>query len=145
VHEIAEQRGDWADFALMLNFGFLGLPDVGYVAIPVAISDVREATEPRHEIRFVMHARRGPEMFPAFDGAVGVDPTGASSSQLWLAGNYEVPGKGLGSFFNQTVAHGAAEKSLQNMMLELAEAVVARVEKRELAAARYRLVFNTGD
>jgi len=145
VHEIADSRGDWSDFALMLSFGVLGLPDVGYVAIPVSVSDLAEATEPRHEIRFKLRARRSPEMFPEFDGAVGIDPTGASNSSIWLAGDYAVPLKGLGSFFNQTLAHGAAEKSLTNMLTELAEGVVARVEKREMSAARYRLVFNTGD
>jgi hypothetical protein len=145
MHEIAERRGDWEDFSLYLNFGTLGMPDVGYVAIPVSISEVREATEPRHEIRFKMQARRSPEIFPVFGGGVGIDPTGPSSSLIWMAGEYEVPLKGLGSFFNETLARGAAEKSLNNMMTELAEAVIARVEKRELAAARYRLVFNTGD
>jgi hypothetical protein len=111
----------------------------------VNVSDLQEATEPRREIRFNLRARRSPEVFPVFQGGIGVDPTGASSAQMWLAGEYEVPFKGFGSVFNETMARGTAEKSLSNMLTELAEAVVARVEKRELAAARYRLVFNTGD
>jgi len=73
MNEIAEHRGEWADFALYLNFGSLGLPDVGYVAIPVTISDLNESTEPRHEIRFKMRARRSPEAFPTFEGALGID------------------------------------------------------------------------
>jgi hypothetical protein len=145
LHEITDRRGDWSDFALYLNFGTIGLPDVGYAAIPVTISDLGETTEPRHEIRFTMQARRSPEMFPTFTGATGIDATGASSSQMWLAGDYEVPMKGLGTFFNQTFARGAAEKSLKNMLMEIAEGVESRVQKRELANARYRLIFNTGD
>jgi hypothetical protein len=145
MHEIEEGRGEWVDFALYLNFGALGLPDVGYAAIPVTVSDIDERTQPRHEIRFRLRARRSPDIFPTFEGAVGVDPTGPSSSELWLAGEYQVPLRQLGAFFNQTFAHGAAEKSLNNMLLELSDAVVARVENRELANARYRLIFNTGD
>jgi hypothetical protein len=145
MREIAERRGDWVDFALYLNFGSFGLPDVGYAAIPVTISNLNESTEPRHEIRFMMRARRSPDVFPTFDGGIGVDPTGPSSSQLWLGGQYEVPLRHLGAIFDETFARGTAEKSLNNMLNELADAVVARVEKREIADARYRLIFNTGD
>lgn len=145
VHEIQERRGDWDEFALYLNLGTLGLPDVGYIAIPVVLSDVSEETDPQHKISFKMCARRSPEVFPTFDGALGIDSTGASSSLLWLGGNYEVPMRGLGGLVNQKLAHGAAGKTLENMLNELADAVTARVEKREMTAARYRLVFNTGD
>jgi hypothetical protein len=145
MHEIAEHRGDWSEFALYISFGALGLPDVGYAAIPVTISDLSETTEPRHEIKFKMRARRSPDIFPTFDGGLGVDPTGASSSELWMAGTYDVPMRQLGALFNETMARGTAEKTLHNMMSELADAVIARVEKREFANARYRLIFNTGD
>lgn len=145
LHEIAQERGEWDDFALYLNFGALGLPDVGYVAIPVVLSDLSETTEPRHEIKFKLHARRSPDVFPTFDGGTGIDAEGPSSSLMWLAGSYDVPMKSIGSIFDKTFARGTAEKSLHNMMNELAEGVIARVEKRELAYARYRLVFNTGD
>jgi len=145
MNEIAEHRGEWADFALYLNFGSLGLPDVGYVAIPVTISDLNESTEPRHEIRFKMRARRSPEAFPTFEGALGIDPTGPSSSQLWLTGDFELPKHQLGDLFDEWSERGMAEKTLHNMLNELADAVVARVEKRELANARYRLIFDTGD
>jgi hypothetical protein len=42
-------------------------------------------------------------------------------------------------------ARGAARKSLENMLEELADAIEAKVTQRERADARYRLVFNTGD
>lgn len=145
LHEIAESRGDWEEFSLYLNFGSLGLPDVGYVAIPVRIKDLHEETEPRHEIRFTMEARRLPEAFPVFRGAIGVDSTGPSNAVLWLAGHYDVPLHGFGSLVNGAVLHGTAAKALENMLAELSDAVAARVEKREMANARYRLVFNTGD
>ncbi|MGZ3509717.1 MAG: hypothetical protein ACXWNJ_15085 [Vulcanimicrobiaceae bacterium] len=145
MHEIAERRPPWAEFALYLNFGSIGLPDVGYVAIPVAITDLTETTEPRHEIRFKLRARRSPDAFPSFDGALGIDVSGPSSATLWFAGEYELPLRQLGALFDGLFEHGAAEKSLRNMLNELADAIVARVEKRELALVRYRLIFDTGD
>jgi hypothetical protein len=145
LHEIAEERGDWEEFSLYLNFGSLGLPDVGYIAIPVHLEGLREETEPRHAIHFTMQARRLPEAFPVFRGAIGIDATGPSNATLWLAGDYEVPLHGFGNLVNTAVLQGTAAKALENMLTELADAVSARVEKREMASARYRLVFNTGD
>lgn len=145
MHAIEEQRDEWREFALYLNFGSLGLPDVGYVAVPVEIAGVKELLEPRHEIRFTLSALRSAEAFPTFTGAIGVDATGPSNAQLWLAGDYEVPANGIGSMFDQTFAHGSARKTLENMLNELADAIEARVQQRERANARYRLIFNTGD
>jgi hypothetical protein len=145
MHAIEERRDGWEEFALYLDFGALGLPDVGYVAIPVAIEGVKEALEPRHEIAFTMKARRSPDAFPVFAGALGIDATGASQSEIWLGGSYEAPLHALGGFIDMTFARGAAEKTLDNMLYEFAEAVEARVQQRERAQARYRLVFNTGD
>jgi hypothetical protein len=145
MHAIEERRDGWEEFALYLDFGAIGLPDVGYVAIPVTISGVKESLEPRHEIAFTMKARRSPDAFPVFNGAIGVDATGPSQSELWLGGNYDVPLHHLGGLIDRTFAAGAAEKSLDNMLRELAEAIEARVQQRERANARYRLVFNTGD
>lgn len=145
MHAIAEQRDGWDEFALYLDFGSMGLPDVGYVAIPVGIEAVKETLEPRHEISFTMRARRSPQAFPVFDGAIGIDASGPSNAQLWLGGRYELPLDSLGGFIDQTFAHGAAERTLNNMLSELADAIEARVQQRERAQARYRLVFNTGD
>lgn len=144
-HAIEEQREQWQEFALYLNFASLGLPDVGYVAIPVSIAGVRESLEPRHEIRFTMRARRNPEAFPTFEGAIGIDATGPSNAQMWMGGRYEAPAGGIGALFDQFAAHGSAQKSLENMLEEIGEAVEAKVQQRERADARYRLIFNTGD
>jgi hypothetical protein len=145
MHEIAERRGDWADFALYTELMELGLPDVGYVAIPVRVSISGETAEPQHELRFRLDAMRSPKAFPTFDGAIGVDGTGPSSGLVWLAGTYEPPVGSLGAMFDQLVARGMAEKSLNTMLDEIGAAVEARVERRELARARYRTVFSSGD
>jgi hypothetical protein len=145
MHEIVDERGSWSDFALYVSFGRLGLPDVGYVAIPVTVSDLNERLEPRHEISFTIRSRRSPEAFPVFKGALGLDASGPSSSLVWLGGEYEPPAKTLGAVFDAMVARSAAQASLQNMLHELAAAVESRVTQRETNAARYRLIFSMGD
>jgi hypothetical protein len=145
MHEIAEEKGEWADFSLYIKLAAIGLPDVGYVAIPVKIDTLSETTEPRHAITFRLRARRSPDAFPTFEGSLGIDGTGPSNSLLWMAGEYAVPLGGFGAVFNTTVAHGTAEQSLWNMLVELGDAIQARVERREMDVARYRLIFNTGD
>ncbi|HEX5275701.1 MAG TPA: hypothetical protein VFW34_10535 [Candidatus Rubrimentiphilum sp.] len=144
LKDIAADAGIWQDFALHLNLGALGLPDVGYVAIPVRLKISGEEAEPRHQITFTIQARQSAEVFPVFQGAIGIDSSGPSSSQVWLAGEYEVPLSGLGAFFDKAVARGAAAKTLENFLSDVVEAIAARVEKRELAEARYRL-FGSGD
>lgn len=145
MHEIAEAKGEWSDFSLYVALATVGLPDVGYIAIPVTIESLSETLEPRHEIAFTMHARRSPQLFPKFTGGIGIDSTGPSNALVWLGGDYDVPMSGLGNLVNQHLAGGTAEQSLQNMLSELADAIQARVERREMARARYRLIFNTGD
>jgi hypothetical protein len=145
LHAIQEERGDWREFALYLDFASLGLPDVGYVAIPARIANLDESLEPRHQIRFTLCARRSPERFPKFGGAMGIDPNGPSESIVWLAGDYDVPLHGLGVVIDRTFARGNAEKALDNMLEELADAIQAKVQQRERANMRYRLIFNTGD
>jgi hypothetical protein len=143
--DMSEGKGKWGDFALYVSFATLGLPDVGYIAIPASVEMLEERTEPRHEIRFTLHARRKKEAFPTFEGAIGIDGNGPSSSTMWLAGTYTVPMQGLGAMLDQMLASGVAEKSLENMLEELAMSIEAKVQKHELADVRYRLVFKAGD
>jgi hypothetical protein len=144
LRDIAANAREWQGFALHLNLGALGLPDAGYIAIPIRLEIAGEEFEPRHQISFTIHGRRSAEIFPVLDGKLGVDSSGPSSAQVWLAGAYELPMSGLGAFFDKAVARNAAAKTLENFLDDLAEAIAARVEKRELALARYRL-FGAGD
>src|SRR5581483_3690757 len=138
LREIAAGAPEWRGFALHLNLGALGLPDVGYIAIPIRLEITGEEFEPRHQIRLSLHARKSAEIFPALDGTLGVDSSGPSSAQIWLAGEYTLPASGLGAFFDRAVAGNAAAKTLENFLQDVAEAIAARVEKRELSLARYR-------
>jgi hypothetical protein len=139
---IASKSGDWTSFALYVNLDVLGLPNVGFIAIPITIAGVEERTEPRHEIALTIAAERIPEAFPRFTGAMGVEPADASSSTLWLDGSYDVPLKHLGAFVNSIAGHTAAESALRNFVTDIAGAVTARVERKEAAQARYRLMFD---
>jgi len=144
LRDIESGSREWHDFALHLNLGAIGLPDVGYIAVPIQLKVSGEEFDPRHQITFSIHSRKSPEAFPVFTGAIGVDGSGPSNSEIWLGGEYELPLHGLGMFFDKVVARKAAEKTLENMLADLGEAVTARVERRELGQARYRM-FGAGD
>jgi len=144
LHKIEAGEPEGADFSPHLSLGAVGLPDVGYIVIPVRLAISGEEQEPRHQIRFTMLARRNPEAFPVFNGALGVDSSGPSSSEVWLGGTYEVPLHALGAFFDKLMAPNVANKALDNLLVDLAEAIAARVERREISLARYRM-FDTGD
>lgn len=145
LHDIADNRPGWSDFALYANLGSFSLPDVGYIAVPVKISNLEERTEPQHEIRFHLQSRRGAESFPVLEGKMGVDSAGPSSATIWLGGSYTIPMSGIGGLINQTILRGIAGSTLEMMLDEIAQAVVARVENRERAESRYRLLFKAGD
>ncbi len=145
LHDIERGNDKWGDFALVATLGSLGLPDVGYIAVPVEISGLEERLEPRHEIRFRMRSKRSPEAFPEFEGGCGIDSNGPSASILWMTGTYEVPLRGLGAILDKTIARGMAEKTLDNMIDVLADAVAARVESREINESRYRLFYKSGE
>lgn len=145
VRDIADEKGKMGDFALYVPLVSLGLPDVGYIGIPVTVDDVVQTLEPRHEIKFKLCARRSPDAFPKFDGAIGIDANGPSNSQMWLAGDYEPPLQGLGTILDKVFAKGIAEQSLRSMLNELADAIQAKAERRELEAVRYRQIFSRGD
>lgn len=144
LEAIAANRDTWAEFALYLELKDAGLPDVGYIAIPINLTLGERETEPRHRIGFRIEAKRSPQAFPVFEGSMGVDANGPSSSAIWVAGTYELPAHGLGSLVNATLGRNAAEKTLQNFLGDLARGITARVERKELASARYRVMFNRG-
>lgn len=135
---IESQRGVWIGFALHVALGDLHLPDVGYVAIPVALTTGESHAETRSiDVQFT--SANNAASFPRFGGAVGIDSTGPAGSILWLAGDYDLPLHVFGRLFDKTVASGVAERALENLIDDLAVALVANVEKREAEYIRYRL------
>lgn len=136
--EIAAQEGAWRGFALHVSLGDLRLPDVGYVAVPIALETGETHAETR-SIDMEFTAASHAASFPRFKGAAGIDTTGPSESILWLGGDYGVPLHVFGELFDRTIASGIAERTLDNLIDDLAVAIVANVEKREADYARYRM------
>jgi len=142
LSEIAASKDPWTDFALHLDLRDLGLPDVGYVAIPIALSGPRAAAAPAFRLDFSLKAKHGADAFPTLDGTLHVEPAKPSASILRLRGSYELPMRNLGSILDAVLGRGAAQKTLENFVDDLANGIVARVERREIAGARYRMLFN---
>jgi hypothetical protein len=133
---IANQDDSWKGFSLHVDLGDTGLPNVGYTAIPITL-EVGPATPGIKQYNVTIRAARHPESFPVFEGALGQDMVGRSSSMIWLVGRYDVPLGSLGSFLDASVARGVAEKALRNFLCDIAGACVAYVEKREADFMRF--------
>lgn len=135
---IASQQGAWSGFALHVSLGDLHLPDLGYVAVPIALT----TGEPHPEVNSVdlrFTSMSDAAAFPVFSGAAGLEATGPTGSILWIEGDYAVPLSVVGKLIDKTIASGVAERTLENFIDDLAAAVVANVEKREAEYVRYRL------
>lgn len=135
---IAARGGSWRGFALHLSLGDLHLPDVGYVAVPVDLT-LGQVDSERHAVAFTFRASRNPGAFPTFEGSMGVDAMGPSGAILWLGGAYDVPLHLFGKFLDASLAAGAAQRTLENFLDDIATACGAQVEKREAEYVRYRM------
>jgi len=135
---IASEQGAWQGFALHVSLGDLHLPDLGYIAIPIALT-IGESFAETHSLDVRFTSMSNASAFPVFAGSAGLDATGPTGSILWISGDYDVPLSVIGKLFDKTVASGVAEAALENLINDLAVAVVASVEKREAEYARYRL------
>lgn len=121
-----------------MSLGDLHLPDVGYVAVPITLRAGAAHGETR-SIDVEIAAANGAGSFPRFSGSAGIEATGPTGSALWLGGEYDVPLQFLGRLFDKTLASGVARTTLENLVDDLAVAVVAGVEKREAEYARYHM------
>lgn len=139
LHEIATGSGGWHDFPLHVDLRDLGLPDLGYIAVPVSI----RVGEPRDDVPNALplhiEAKRNSGAFPVFDGRIGVDGSGPSLSTMWLAGTYEDPRDGIVPFIDAAMIGKVAELTLRNFIDDIAEGAQREGERSEIAAVRYRL------
>lgn len=138
LQDIAAEKGPWRGFALHLGLGDLHLPDVGYISIPIVLTVGKPSPETPHAVDVTFKARSQDRSFPTFHGSTGVDATGPSGSILWLAGSYDVPFQLFGKLFDSTLAAGMAQRTLENLIDDLAEASNARTDQREAEFVRYR-------
>lgn len=135
---IAAQERNWQGFALHISLGDLRLPDFGYVSVPIALT-LGAADAGRHAIELQFRAVNHPGSFPTFTGSMGVDGMGPSGAILWLGGGYDVPLNIFGKLVDSSLASGAAAKTLENFVDDVAAACTALTEKREAEYVRYRL------
>jgi hypothetical protein len=135
---IAAQDRAWRGFALHVSLGDLRLPDVGYVAVPIALHAGESHAETR-SVDFEITAAEHASSFPEFRGAAGIDATGPTGSIFWLAGTYDVPLQIVGKLFDKTIASGIAERALHNLADDFSVAIVAHVDKSEAEYVRYRM------
>jgi hypothetical protein len=136
--DIASQTGGWEGFVLHVELGEAGLPDVGYIAIPIGL-EVDPAKPGLQQLDVRFRAARHPESFPTFTGAFGIDASGPSGAALWVAGTYDVPMSAAGRIVDATLLRGVAQRALANLLDDVAVACRARIDKREADYARYRM------
>ena len=135
---IAAQERNWQGFALHISLGDLRLPDFGYVSVPIALT-LGQAHADRQAIDLQFRASNHAGSFPTFTGTMGIDTMGPSGSILWLGGGYDVPLNLFGKLVDASIAGGAAAKTLENFLDDIAAACTALAEKREAEYVRYRL------
>ena len=138
LRAIASREGPWEGFALHVALADSGLPDVGYIAIPIDL-DVASREAGLNQLHVTFHASRHPESFPGFSGTVGFDFTGPTGATLWVAGKYDVPLRSFGRIVDATLLRGIAGHALTNFLDDVAVAVRARIDKREAEYVRYRM------
>jgi hypothetical protein len=135
---IAAQEGNWRGFALHLALGDLRLADFGYVSVPIDLTLGQTHAEAQ-SVDLKFRASNHPGSFPTFTGIIGVDAMGPSGAILWLGGGYDVPLNLFGKFLDASLASGAAGKTLENFVEDIAAACTALVEKREAEYVRFRM------
>jgi hypothetical protein len=134
---IAAQEGPWRGFSLHVAFGDLHLPDVGYVAVPIALTVDKDSSD-AHAFHIRFTSAHLPAAFPGFKGTMRVNAATLGESTLYLSGAYELPMQLFGKFLDSAFTPGVAETALKNFVEEIGTACEARVNQREADFARYR-------
>jgi len=122
------------ELALAVGLRSLHIPVGGELRIPVATHV--ELAPMRWEAAIELQAVDHPGLFPRFHGTLTLNPVGPMASELWLQGTYNAPLGALGERIDATVWHGAAERSLRELLERIAAGLVAKIREREDSAAR---------
>ena len=134
-----------ARFSLHLSFADLGLPDVGYIAIPIRLTSKNETVVASAQKHISMHIQgaHDPESLLIFAGTCGVDPVQASHSTFWLNGDYQLPlHNALAALEtgDERTLRRQAEKVFKNFLDDLVIACDARINEKEKEYIRYSLL-----
>lgn len=142
---IAEQNGPWRDFALHVALGEFGLPDIGYITIPIRLTIKTETVDASAQRRIDLHIEtaRYPKSSPVFTGTCGVDVVETSHSTVWVDGDYEIPSESILAAIETSDKMGLGqrfEKALQNFVDDLVTACDSHINETEKDFMRYRLL-----
>ncbi|NNM98355.1 MAG: hypothetical protein HKL91_00955 [Candidatus Eremiobacteraeota bacterium] len=122
------------ELALAIGLRSLHIPVGGEVRIPV--STQVELAPTRWEATIELAAVDHPGLFPRFQGTLTLNPVGPMTSELWLQGTYTAPLGALGEGFDAALLHGAAERSLRELLERISAGLVTKIREREESAAR---------
>ena len=131
---LGRREAPFDELALAVGLRSLHLPVQGELRIPVTTRV--ELAPVRWEASIEMEAADHPGLFPRFHGTMTLNPVGGTTSELWLQGEYNAPFGAFGERFDATLLHGAAEKSLRDLLERIATRLVATIREREESAAR---------
>jgi len=133
---IATGAKPWAGFYFHVDLEDIGLPNVGYVAIPIALT-LGTQVPGINQYPVTIRAASHPQAFPTLKGAIGTDMAG-NETVLWVGGTYDVPLGLFGAIVDASLARGVAQRCLENFADDLAKALHARVEAHEADYARFQ-------
>jgi hypothetical protein len=68
-------------------------------------------------------------LLPSFDGELGIHGSDAGGASLVLSGTYEVPGGGVGVFFDQVALSRVARRSAERLLHDVAVHLAERAER----------------
>lgn len=115
---------------LALGLRDLRIPVDADITVPVHAGV--EVSPQRWEGTIEIEAANNQRLFPHFHGTVSVTPNGASASELWLQGTYDVPMGTLGETIDTTFLRGSAERTLMRFL----EWLAAEVTRNAIATER---------
>jgi len=113
--------------ALSIGLEHVRLPAGWRVSVPVSVETKENRFRGESAVQIV--AATAPGLFPRFEGTLSISPLGDNGSELWLRGDYTVPGGTAGSVVDATALRGAAAGSLRDFATWLAERIDERVQK----------------
>ncbi|MHB8140433.1 MAG: SRPBCC family protein [Vulcanimicrobiaceae bacterium] len=122
------------DLALALGLRSLHFPIAGEVRIPIA---THVELAPVHwEATLEINSADHPNFFPRFRGTMTLNALDTNKSELSLQGSYIPPIGSVGDLIDATILHGAAERSLRDLLERIAQLLLTTIRTREEATAR---------
>ncbi len=138
---IETQEGPWSGFTFHVGIRDVGLPDIGYIAVPISLRCAPEPNDAEQfQMTFHVEAQKNRGAFPIFDGHCGVTSINAMRCNFWISGVYTVPITSFGIFFDATLLHGVADRAVAHFAEDIVMACDATLNHEEQQYLRYHLM-----